>query len=213
MKNETVTQTVEDSAWISVDLPLPAAELHKFIQNIGRLYRLNPFLEIKSWQEEKPGSIYPGKQIRLEALNEMNGLQQNLLVEVIDVQPDVSFSLKYDNGLKQATVFTVHGLTPASSQLIVKERYPSEISIAEREARLNEVDRSLVPWGEKIHSYFLRRKRWGWLPFYTWLQDSFWLDMTPRHRRIARLLLWTTALEFVVFLFVFIIYWLELGRG
>ena len=47
MKNETVTQTVEDSAWISVDLPLPVAELHKFIQNIGRLYRLNPFLEIK----------------------------------------------------------------------------------------------------------------------------------------------------------------------
>ena len=213
MKNEAITQTVEDSAWISVDLPMPAGELYMFVQNIGRLYRLNPFLEIKSWQEEKPGSIYPGKQIRLEALNEMNGLQQKLLVEVMDVQPDVSFSLNYDNGLKQATVFTVHGLTPLSSQLIVKERYPAEISIAEREARLNEVDRSLVPWGETIHSYFIRRKRWGWLPFYSWFQDSFWLGMTPRHRRIAWLLLWTTALEFVVFLFVFIIYWLELGRG
>lgn len=213
MKNEAVTQTIEDSAWVSVDLPLPPGELYTFMQKIERLYRLNPFLEIKSWEEEKPGSIYSGKKIRLDSINEMNGLQQKLLLEVIDVQPDVSFSLNYDNGLKQSSIFTVHGLTPYSSQLIVKECYPSEISAAERESRLNEVDRSLVPWGEAIHNYFVRRRRWGWLPFFNSLQDSFWLGMTPRHRRIARLLILTTALEFVVFLFVFIIYWLELGRG
>jgi hypothetical protein len=213
MKNETIIPAVEDSAWISVDLPLPAGELYTFMQKIERLYRLNPFLEIKSWQEEKPGSIYSGKQIRVDTLNEMNGLQQRLRMEVSEVQPDAAFSLRYDTGLKQATVFTVQRLTPLSSQLIVKECYPAEISAAEREARLNEVDRSLVPWGAGIHSYFMRRRRWRWLPFYDRLQDSFWLGMTPRQRRIARLLIWTTALEFVVFLFVFIIYWLELGRG
>jgi hypothetical protein len=213
MKNETIIQAVEDSACISVDLPLPVAELYTFLHKIERLYRLNPFLEIKSWQEEKPGSIYPGKQIRVETLNEMNGLQLRVSMEVGELQPDVAFSLRYDTGLKQTTIFTVQRLTPVSSQLIVKERYPGEISVAEREARLNEVDRSLVPWGAAIHSYFMRRRRWGWLPFYNRLQDSFWLGMTPRQRRIARLLIWTTALEFVVFLFVFIIYWLELGRG
>ena len=67
-------------------------------------------------------------------------------------------------------------------------------------------------WGSVIRRYFLRRARWGWLPFYGWFQDQFWLKMPPRQRRIARLIIWTTALEFVVFLFVFIIYWLELGR-
>lgn len=213
MKNEAITQTVEDSAWISVDLPLPAGELYTFMQKVERLFRLNPFLEIKSWQEEKPGSICQGKQIRFDSLNEMNGLQQQLVLEVSEVQPGSSFSLRYESGLKQDTVFSVQGLTPTTSQLIVKERYPAEISAAERESRLNEVDRSLVPWGAAIHGYFVRRRRWGWLPFYNRLQDTFWLGMTPRHRRIARLLILTTALEFVVFLFVFIIYWLELGRG
>ena len=213
MMAENVAQAGEDSAWVSMDLPLSPGEIYAFIQKIERLFRLNPHLEIKSWQENTPGKVYPGKQIRLDALNEMKGLQQSMTLSVCDVQPDSSFSLSYNSGLKQATVFTVQGLTPASSRLVVKERYPSEISAAERETRLNEVDKSLVPWGEAIHSYFIRRRRWGWLPFFSWLQDTFWLGMTPRHRRIARLLIWSTVLEFVVFLFVFVIYWLELGRG
>ncbi|MHB1292349.1 MAG: hypothetical protein ACYCY5_09205 [Sulfuricella sp.] len=213
MTDENVAQAGEDSAWISVDLPLSPGEVYTFIQKIERLFRLNPHLEIKSWQEDAPGSIYPGKQIRLDSLNEMNGMQQSMTLSVSDVHPDVSFSLSYDRGLKQATVFTVQGLTPASCRLVVKEHYPAQISAAEREARLNEVDKSLVPWGAAIRSYFIRRARWGWLPFFSWFQDAFWLKMPPRQRRIARLIIWTTALEFVVFLFVFVIYWLELGRG
>lgn len=213
MMDENVAQAGEDSAWISVDLPLSPGEVYAFIQKIERLFRLNPHLEIKSWQEDTPGRIYPGKQIRLDSLNEMNGLQQSMTLSVSDVQPDASLSLSYDSGLKQATVFTVQGLAPASCRLVVKEHYPAQISAAEREARLNEVDKSLVPWGAAIRTHLIRRARWGWLPFYNWFQESFWLGMVPRQRRIARLIIWTTALEFVVFLFVFVIYWLELGRG
>lgn len=213
MTDENAAQAGEDSARISVDLPLSSGDVYVYIQKIERLFRLNPYLEIKSWQEDTPGRIYPGKQIRIDSLNEMNGLHQSVCMSVGDVQPDISYSLSYDSGLKQATVFTVEGITPVSCRLTVKERYPSEISSAEREARLNEVDKSLVPWGADIHKYFTRRARWGWLPFFGWLQDSLWLGMPPRHRRIARLLIWTTVLEFVVFLFVFVIYWLELGRG
>jgi len=213
MMDKNVEQPTEDSAWISVDLPLPAGEVYAFTQQLERLFRLNPHLEIKSWQEEAPGKIYRGKQIRLDSLNEMNGLNQRMVLSVNDVQPDVTFSLNFDSGLKQATIFTVQVLSPGSSRLVVKELYPAEMSAAEREKRLNEVDRSLVQWGAAIHSYFIRRTRWGWLPFYNWFQDKFWLGMVPRQRRIARLIIWTTALEFVIFLFVFVIYWLELGRG
>jgi len=213
MTDNKAGQSGEDSAWITVDLPFPSGEVYGFIQNIERLFRLNPHLEIKSWQEDASGRSFHGKQIRVDALNEMNGLQQSMNLSVSDFQPDVSFRIDYDRGLKQATIFTVQKLGPALSRLAVKELYPAEMSSAEREARLNEVDRSLVPWGAAIHSYFIRRKRWGWLPFFSWLQDEFWLGMTPRHRRIARMIIWTTVLEFVVFLFVFVIYWLELGRG
>ncbi|MCR4302699.1 MAG: hypothetical protein NUV63_00535 [Gallionella sp.] len=213
MMNEKAAQAGEDSASVAVDLPLSQGDAYSFIQRTEFLFRLNPYLEIKSWQEDAPGRIYPGKKIRLDSLNEMNGMAQTMTLSVSDVQPGISYSLSYDRGLKQNTIFLVESITPDSCRLTVKEIYPSGISPAEREARLNEVDKSLVPWGAAIHNYFARCARWGWLPFFGWFQDSFWAGMAPRHRRISRLLIWTTALEFVVFLFVFVIYWLELGRG
>jgi len=213
MTDKNIAQPTEDSVWISVDLPLPQGELFAFIQKLERMFRLNPHLEIKSWQESEAGKIFADKQIRVEYLNEMNGLQQAVTLSVNEVQPEVSFSLGYDSGLKQSTLFSVQNIGSTSSRLVVKELYPAELSAAEREKRLNEVDRSLIPWGAAIHSYFVRKARWGWLPFFNWWQDTFWMGMSPRHRRITRMIIWTTALEFVVFLFVFVIYWLELGRG
>ncbi len=213
MMEKTPDQPGEDFALISVELPLSTGELYAFIQNIERLFRLNPHLEIKSWQEDGPGKIFAGKQIRVDCMNEMNGLTQSLTLRVSDVQPEVSFTLNYDSGLKKATIFTVQFVGSASSKLVVKDLYSDEISAAEKEKRLNEVDNSLLPWGAAIHSYFKRKSRWRWLPFHGWLQNSVWLGMTPRHRRISRMIIWVTVLEFVVFLFVFNIYWLELGRG
>ncbi len=212
MMEKTPDQSGEDFALISVDLPLATGEIYAFIQNIERLFRLNPHLAIKSWQEDAPGKIFACKQIRVDCMNEMNGLRQSLTLSVSDVQPELSFTLNYDSGLKKATIFSVQSVGSAASKLVVKELYSDEISAAEKEKRLNEVDKSLLPWGAAIHSYFKRRSRWGWLPFHSWLQNSVWLGMTPRHRRISRLIIWVTVLEFVVFLFVFAIYWLELGR-
>ncbi len=213
MMEKTPDHGGEDFALISVELPLSTGELYAFIQNIERLFRLNPHLEIKSWQEDAPGKIFAGKQIRVDCMNEMNGQTQSLTLRVSDVQPEVSFTLNYDSGLKKATIFTVQSVASASSKLVVKELYPDEISTAEKEKRLNEVDNSLLPWGAAIHRYFKRKSRWRWLPFHSWLQNSVWLGMTPRHRRISRMIIWVTVLEFVVFIFVFNIYWLELGRG
>jgi hypothetical protein len=208
----SIAASDEDAAWVSVELPVPSGELFAALQNLERLFRLNPYLEIDSWQEENPGSLYMGKQVRIESMNEMNGLRQTAILTVAGLEPGASLTLSYDRGLKQSTVISVHGLAPSSCRLEVKDRYPAQIDPIEREARLAEVDKTLVPWGAAIRSDSLRRKRWGWLPFYGWFQDRFWLKMPPRQRRIAHLIIWTTALEFVVFLFVFIIYWLELGR-
>ncbi len=213
MMGEKTDQPGEDFALISVDLPLATGELYAFIQNTERLFRINPHLEIKSWQEDEPGKIFAGKQIRVNCKNEMNGLTQSLMLSVSDVQPEVSFTLNYDSGLKKATIFTVEPVGSASSKLVVKELYSDELSAAEKESRLNEVDNSLLPWGGAIHSYFKRRSRWRWLPFHSWMQNSVWLSMTPRHRRISRMIIWVTVLEFVVFMFVFAIYWSELARG
>jgi len=213
MTDKEIMQTEEDSAWINVDLPFPKEEVYRSISSIERLFRLNPYLEIRSWKETDPGKIFQGKNIHVRSLNEMNGMESDVTMVIEDLRPDSSFKINYGEGLKQTTSFALETLTPSSCRLTMKENYLTSISAAEREARLNEVDKSLVPWGAAIHKYFTRRKRWGSLPFFGWFQDRFWMSMVPRHRRIARLLIWTTILEFIVFLFVFVIYWLELRRG
>jgi len=203
----------QDFASVSIELPVAKENVFVLLCEVEKLYRINPHLEIKFWKEEAKGKLYSDKIISADILNEMNGLRQQMNISVSDIQPGESFTIKYDNGLKQATFFSVEAIDQASSRLTVKEIYPAELSESERKARLNEVDNSLVPWGNAIHSFFMRRKKWAWFPFRAWIQDVFWLGMSPRHRRITRLLIWTTVLEFVVFMFVFVIYWLELGRG
>jgi hypothetical protein len=203
----------EDFASVSIELPFSEKEIFSLLCEVELLFRINPHLEIKSWKEEGKGKIYADKIINIDCLNEMNGLRQQMNLCVNDLQPGKSFSLKYDEGLKQATQFFVETIDHGRGRLTVKEIYHAEISVAEKEARLNEVDKSLVPWGEAIHNYVMRRRRWDWIPFYAWLQDVFWLGMSPRHRRITRMIIWTTVLEFVVFMFVFAIYWIELSRG
>ena len=212
MMTTTVPKSEEDFASVSIDLPLSQNNIYSFIKEIDRLYRINPYLEIKSWKEIEKDEINSGKSINAELLNEMNGMHQALTLSLSEIEPGKSISIKYDSGIKQETIFSVVGITDTSCKLTIKELYLADLSETEKNARLNEVDKSLVPWGEAIHGYFARRRRWGKLPLFSWLQDQFWLGMPPRHRRIARLVLWTTVLEFVVFIFVFVIYWLELSR-
>ena len=138
----------------------------------------------------------------------MNGLRQELSVSM-EKAPS-GYILRYDQGLKRSTQLIVEP-NGNGTKLTLKERYDTPPE-AEREERLKEVDRSLVPWAASVHDYLAGLRRWSWFPLYRWYKSRFWLGMSPRHRRITRLIFWTTALEFIVFLFVFAIYWLELSR-
>ena len=129
---------------------------------------------------------------------------------------NVGFTLNYSEGLKHATEIRVDPRNNGAA-LLIKDCYdavaenPTEATEA-RAARLKEVDRSLTPWGVAIRRHILGMMRWGRLPLYRAWRERFWLGMPPRNRRISRLLVWVTALEFVVFLLVFSIYWIEYRR-
>lgn len=192
----------EDFAWATIAAPLPPAALADFVADVARLFRLNPYLDIESFQQE------PGSRFRVKWLNEMNGLRQELNVEV--VAQNTGYTLRYDRGLKRTTEVMVEP-HDGGAKLTLKEHYDTPAE-AEREERLKEVDRSLVPWAASVHDYLAGLRRWGWFLPYRWYKSRVWLRMSPRHRRIARLIVWTTVLEFIVFVFVFAIYWLELRR-
>lgn len=205
----------QDAAWVNVDTPLTAAQLFDFILDAERLFRLNPHLEIHEWQSAQR-SVTTGGCIHFKYLNEMNGVARELDVTVSDFQPGVGYTLNYNQGLKRATEIKVETHTHGAV-LVIKDWYhvgegkPDETPEI-TEARLAEVDRSLTPWGVAIRQHLISLARWSGLPFYRPLRERFWIAMAPRNRRISRMIIWITVLEFFAFLFVFLIYWIESRR-
>lgn len=183
----------DNTAWVSVEIPAPPAEVLDFCRDVGRLLRLNPHLELRAWYEA-PGPIGPGKHYRLHALNEMTGIERDLALTVDRTDAD-SFAIAYSEGAKRALEVSVspHG---AGTALTLREHYDPD---AGAEALAREVDRSLMSWAVAIRRHYIGMQRWGGLPGYRWAR-RFWLGMRPRERRIGRLLIWISALEFVVFL-------------
>ncbi len=198
----------KNTAWVTIAIPVSPDSLFDFLQNTERLFRLNPYLDIRQWKE-----MVGGKRFHLEALNEMNGVTYDLAITLESSQPDASMFLSYDKGLKRALEITLQPDAGSSGGSILTLRdYYHEPAGENLEQQLKEVDHGLTHWAASIRQYVLGLKRWAWFWPYRWYREHFWLSMRPTHRRIARMLLWVTALEFIVFLFVFIIYWLELAR-
>lgn len=203
--NDSATQ--DNSAWVTLEIPVPPAELFVFLQNIERLFRLNPYLDIKQWTESEVG-----QRFRLQALNEMNGVHYDLDISVEGNEPNSCLKLRYSQGLKDALDITLQaGADPDKTILTLRERY-HQPTAEQQEQQLKEVDHSLIPWGQAIRLYVRGLRRWSWFWPYRWYREKFWLGMRPTHRRISRMIIWITVIEFVVFLFVFTIYWLELAR-
>lgn len=203
----------QDAAWVVIDTPLTASRLFEFAADTERLFRLNPYLEVQHWEND-PRGLAEASRLRLKYLNEMNGVARELTLTVSEFKPGVGYTLNYSEGLKRATEIRVEpARNPADNgaTLLIKDCYDTvpEHPADGHAAQLAEVDRSLTPWGMAIRQHILGMARWGWLPLYRVWRERFWLGMPPRSRRISRMLIWVTALEFVGFLCVVSIYWLR----
>lgn len=177
-----------DSATAETTLPLSVAAVREFLSDIPRLVRLNPQLAIERWVPAEWGFRFAGR-------NESNERSFDLGVRVD--RSDDRLELHYDAGLKQMTQFVAEPVG-TGTRLVVTEHYPR---IGDpQDPRVAEVDKSLVPWVGALRRHLLARRRWGWLPGWQWWTERFMLSMVPRSRRIVRLLVWTSLVEFAVFL-------------
>jgi hypothetical protein len=201
---EAAVPTPENAAWAAVQIPLPGQQLLVFLSDIERLFRLNPHLEIAAWRKEPQG---PGTHnYWLSALNEMNGCRSEVAIQSSSLGESTGYILAYDRGLKQSTELRIEAAA-GGSLLTITERYHPVLD--ETDERLKEVDRSLIPWTAAIRRHLKGLARFGGLPGYRWWTESFMLGLPPRQRRIVRMTVWVSALEFVVFLCVALIFWLE----
>ena len=196
-----------DSAWVSIETELGAEELSLFCQDVERLLRINPAYVFRRWDSVGDDAF------DWVALNESNAreIDTRLFVERL---PD-GIVVTYATGLKTRTTFrVVPGLgdtAGAGTKLVITDDY-SGTPEADRKKRMDEVDKSLVQWGHGLHRYFRQWKRWSGVAPWRWYMRFVWQPTRPLGRRIAFLLIMITALEFVVFLMVFTVFWLELDQ-
>jgi len=194
--------SVDDAAWASINTPFSAQELSAFCRDVERLYRINPLLEFDEWSQAA-GDCY-----RFRGRNLSN--QQDLDLELcLERMPD-GLRVRYSEGLKLSTLFKIEPAAQGSKLTIVDEY--AALPEQERQARLDEVDKSLVPWANYLQEYIVSWKRWSWLVPWRWYMRRVWQPMKPSARRITYMIIWITAAEIVAFLMIFAIFWLEVDK-
>ncbi len=193
-----------DAAWVTIPLPQNVEELARHCRDVEVLFRVNPYLYFSAWRQTGPSSYHA------EFENQSN--QQKISVDLKVVPgPGPGFTVNYASGLKRRTIFAIE---PAAdgSRLTITDDYEG-LSAEERAARAAEADKSLHAWGVALRAYFLRQKRWLWLPGWRWYIRRVWVPMKPSARRIVWLLYLITVVEFFFFLFVLLIYLIEKSQS
>lgn len=193
----------KDVAWVAVPCRQSPDVLRGCLDDPATLLRINPYLVFKRWEKTGPD------RYRAEFHNETNQLDFQGDIDV-EKRTDGTLVLHLRKGLKQRIFFSVEA-TANGSQLIVVDDYegPSE---AERESRKSEVDRSIVAWGEALRRYFVRQRRYGWIPGWRGYIRRVWMPMKPSHRRIIWLLWLFTLFDTAIVALGFAIWFIEYSR-
>jgi len=198
----TDEQPGDDFARVEINTPFDKPWLENFLKNPERILRINSLFEFSAF--EKSGDQRWHMIIR----NLSNERQFDV---TFDVRPLPSgILLNYGGWLKTSTEFRIEGNANETCRLVITDDY-SGTSAKEREQRIVEVDNTITQWGNDIYRYLRQWKRWSWMPGWKVYMLGFWQGMKPSARRISFMLIALTVAEFVVFLLVFLIFWLELS--
>ncbi len=193
----------EDAAWVRIETPYGAGELVGFLDDVERLFRINSQLVFEGWQD------MGGGEYRFEARNLSNG--KTLKTRLKAERTEDGLAVVYSDGLKTSTTFRIEDKPDGTADLVVTDDYRGA-PVAERQSRIDEVDRSLVQWGRDFHRYLRQWKRWSRVPGWAFYMRRVWQPMRPSARRICFLLFAITLAEFVMFLLVFLVFWLEMDK-
>jgi len=190
----------EDAAWVTIETPFDSNELKAFIGDLERLFHINSQLEFEHWQPVDSDEYF------IKARNLSNGKYVDTSLNVEEMPEGLR--IHYSKGLKRSTTLRVIPGDQGALLEIVDDY--SGTPEEQRQARLDEVDRSLVAWGHDLHIYMKHWKRLSWFVPWRWYITRIWQNMKPSARRISSWIVWITIAELVIFLMVFTIFWLEM---
>ena len=192
-----------DSAWVTIETPFDIKGLSGFLDDVERLFRINSLLVFDNWKSLGDG------EYQFKAKNLSN--DKTVEIGFKAVREGDTLTLTYSEGLKTTTTFRLDPKPDGTVDLTVTDDY-SGTPADEREARIDEVDKSLIQWGRDMRHYLLAWRKWAWVPGWRWYRRRVWQPMRPMARRICFMLMMITLLEFFAFLMVFTVFWLELDK-
>ena len=176
----------EDAAWLRITTSLPADDLRAFLDDVERLYRINPLLDISKFEP------FGQSRYHLVAHNHSNGSNIDILLAV--TATDRGLDVAYSRGLKVATNFRVEA-APRGSHLFVTDVYGG--CVGEERRLRSEVDLSLNAWGRELHDYLKRWARWHRVAPWRWYMRRVWQPMKPSGRRIVWIIWMVSAFEMI----------------
>jgi hypothetical protein len=192
----------EDAAWVRIATSLSTNDLHAFLDDVERLYRINPHLEISAFEPSAQS------RFRLVAYNHSNDRNVDVVLAVTTM--DTGLEITYSDGLKRATNFRVEAAL-GGSHLFVTDVYGGS-SVEERHLRAGEVDLSLNAWGRGLHDYLKRWARWHRFAPWRWYMRHVWQPMKPSARRVVWMI-WMISLFEMVAASVLLAVWLAVRRS
>ena len=180
-------EPLEDAAWVRISTTLTVADLRAFLDDVERLYRINPLLEIAAFE------AIDKNRYRLAADNHSNGQRLDAVLAV--TATDAALEVAYSVGLKSATHFRVEP-GPEGAHLVVTDIYGRGTE-DQRRASKSEVDLSLNAWGRALHDYFKMWARWNWLAPWRWYMRRIWQPLKPSIRRVVWMIWVISAFEVI----------------
>lgn len=201
MPDSTVPSESQDAAWASIQTPLDSSALNAFCLDIERLFRINPYLEFETWEQRAENQYH---------FSGRNSSQEPAFEFALDLEveplPD-GLVIRYAQGLKKSTTLQIEPENNGS-KLTITEDY-SGSSEAERNDRLQEVDKSLTRWAGDLQSFLVTWHRWSRLSLWRWYMRRIWQPMKPTGRRIVYMFIWISFVEVALIALGAGLYWSE----
>lgn len=201
MNEPAAPTTSEDAAWVSINTPLKLDELKTFSQDIERLFRINPMLEFRQWEN------LSDDKYRMAITNISQETPFELETELRVENQAEGITIHYSNGVKKKTVLKFEP-SELGSKLTIIDDYTG-VSKEERQGRLHEVDRSLTNWADYLQRFIVTWQRWSRFTLWRWYMRRVWQPMKPIGRRITYILLWITVVEIALIALGVTIYFIE----
>lgn len=192
-----------DAAWVAIPSPLTVSRLADLCRDVEAIFRVNPYWYFENWEQTGPATYH--------AEFENQSIPQRVAID-FEVVPGSGqgCTVNYRHGIKKRTVFTIEPFEQGS-RLTITDDYEC-LPEPDRSVRIHEVDKSLPAWGEALRRYFMRHRRWSWLPGWRWYMRRVWVPMKPSARRITWIIYLISVAEFFFFLFVLLIYVIEQNK-